>query len=230
MKRPTIENAAEGWTHITNRVVIPPRFTAVFNEELHVSLDVGVTDGTPNLLSVKIERLTGPLRARDLRLPLLTDYVPAALAAACWTLHSGSLDDLTSDGPSGSERVVVIAHLAANASLHNDAATKPKKLGRPRKTNVTLAEVVQVYKRLQKIDSTARLLGLSPATVCRRLDEAKKAGLLPATKGGATQSAAPTKSSDSSSQRVEVTFIPAGTAAVPKQTSQHNKKPRTKEL
>jgi len=178
-----------GPRHLSPTVVVPSAFRAIFPGDPSVSVEVEVsTDGQIEVREVTVHRAASGLQSSDLRLPLQSKYLPAAVAAACMTLIGGSVFPGATKRITGSLEglvgvvgpIVVTARIARDSDVYKRASGQPQR-GRPRHLTpeTELARIAEVY--LSSGGSTSAVMAqcfLTKATAHRRIIEARKAGFI----------------------------------------------------
>ena len=182
--------AHEGHVALSPRVVVPSSFTAVVSGDPMVTIEVVVEESQPQIREVKVEKSTGEgLVTNDLRLPLLSQYLPAALAAASMTVLFGSpttfrskrVEEFTPGSKVDMSQALVIARVSRD---HGEYKALARTTRRGRRKHVTpldeLTAISATYiARNGSISGVASVHNLSKGTAQRRIQEARDADLLP---------------------------------------------------
>lgn len=189
MKPPTITSNGPA-TRISARTVLPASFTAMFalsgseltlgfvvqNDRVRCESMSLVTPGR-NISNAKLKRL-----------PLATEYIPAAIEAASATITSNR-DAKQSRPNRGTGKSWIYVQLAQGEEVVfrsdddlDEYRLVARKVGRPKfmGSPLELAEIAKVYKASGgSLAMLTREFGLDKTTIWRRLNEARKLGLLP---------------------------------------------------
>jgi transposase len=174
-------------------VMVPARFIARFDDEWHTTIEIHFVDGRPVVRSLHMASEVDDLADHDLRRPLRSQLVPAAVRRLSDEFAATRLSGETSDQkmrPVSLEGVPdkavigmpqVVARVRQHQEHYRSAAAAVSRRGRP--TQLTdpevLVEIADVYRTRNSIaDVLARLPGVSRSTAYRRIKEARQAGLL----------------------------------------------------
>jgi hypothetical protein len=193
--RPTIEVLDNEGVELTEGIEVPKRFRARFEDTISMSFDIEMVQGAPIVRSITMTTDSDDLAATDLRRPLRSQLVPAAMAAACREQLIGpsaetlaKLADVVAQSPEGQTLIgpiTVVGRLRRRSGEYRKAAqsTRQQRPGRPRHvTDPDELELIAVayLERRSLADVMSKLPYLSKTTAWRRVNEARNAGLVPA--------------------------------------------------
>lgn len=176
---------------LSQHVVVPSEFVATFDEDPQVTLFVEVDAGTPRVRAMGIKAIEGFID-REVRVPIHSRYLPAAVAAASMSVLAGEtrpqgvkLKSVSLPNGQKEEGMIGPINLYARVASHKamyDEVSGRRRRGRPRlvTSDEELLQIVKAYHECDRSVSKAKLkLPDSEATIRRRLAEAVKRGLMP---------------------------------------------------
>ena len=192
--KPTIALLDPRPTVLSGRVEVPTRFRATFEDLLTTSIEIELVSGSPVVRAITMSSDTDDLASKDLRPALRSKLVPAAIRAASREVLIGpSLsnqkaspvprNELPATGEIGP---IVVIGRRANSADDYDAAeqqTRRRRPGRPKHTTDPdvlrrIAEVYMKRRSLADIETQFPDPPMSKTTAHRRVQEARKAGLI----------------------------------------------------
>lgn len=172
-------------TRLTSEVAVPSKFAARFDRSgVSVTLDLEVEAGRVVCRSASVSRTKGRLTVKDLRLPLATEMIPAAVEAASQTvvLTISEFGDHQGTPPDFDEHLhVAVTQFAKLESDRNRYRAVARAVGRPKlvASKADLRKMISYYLSSGgSLALTAAEFHVSTATVNRRLNEARDLGLL----------------------------------------------------
>lgn len=185
---PTVELLDDRYVELTAGVEVPARFRANFDGAVSISVEIEMVDGSPTVRSVTITSTTDGLAGKDLRQPLSSQLVPAAMAAAYREQPRPDPNDEVVRIAAWADLGVLSGHPSPMSdrflmsSNGNNAAPATSRRGRPRRVSNhdELVHFANAYlERRSLSDVMARFPKISKTTAWRRVNEARDAGLIP---------------------------------------------------
>ena len=189
---PRLEMVDSQMVPLSGRVEIYRRFRAIFDGDYTTTIEVEVVDRQPQVRSVILVS-DDNLADHDLRPPVRSKLLPAAVRAACVTqlgtphptgpvqrMRPVRLEDLPATGMIGPIRLIVRARSHADEYAQSTKQALPRGRGRPRHQTEPddLQQIADILNEGGKVTDLMSGLNYSRSTAYRRRDEARHAGLL----------------------------------------------------
>ncbi len=176
---------------ISDRVGLPRRFVARFPDDHAghtVSIMVAVREKRPEIRQVTVTARSGSLEPHDLRLPLQSKLLPAAVKRACFSVWRDLVarPGTTTDGPDTivlgpMGPITLTGRMERDNELYESAArTVRQRSGRPQHVSSVedMAELATIYNERRSISDLMNRLNVSRSTAHRRRREAIERGFL----------------------------------------------------
>lgn len=173
---------------LTDRVLIPSAFTAVFDGEPKVTLKVVVEDRKPLVRSFEVACRKGGLGTTQASVPLHSKLLPAAVAAASQSLIAGAPPSVRTRARKRSlvGTVGVVGSITVSARLESDIEAYTSGAGGTRRgrpplvvPDDELAAIAETYLSSGGSISAVRSgFNFSKSTAQRRVEKARQAGLI----------------------------------------------------